>query len=141
MSSIDSMIDQFKNDHEIKAYAEAQYSTILEQSKKIQRLEEENASLKKALEGSSSGEKNEETKTLLGYDENASSEEIIAVVQLAKLKEISYDRELNLDETKRVEIYSKIVANCRSNKNEEKPQATADALSNEDLIRLVSSMS
>ena len=41
--------------------------------------------------------------------EASSDEEMIAKVQLARMKEISMDRELTLEEAKRVEIFTKIL--------------------------------
>lgn len=132
------MLKQFKDDIELRAYAEAQYTTILELSKKIQKLEEENVGLKKLLENSTPLLEDQK-KEFLGYSLDACNEEIISTIQLNKLKEISFDRELTLEETKRVEIYAKILSNLNAKKTEKQPQ-TADSLSNEDLLKLASSL-
>ena len=136
--SMDLMLKQFKDDIELRAYAEAQYTTILELSKKIQKLEEENVGLKKLLENSTPLLEDQK-KEFLGYSLDACNEEIISTIQLNKLKEISFDRELTLEETKRVEIYAKILSNLNAKKTEKQPQ-TADSLSNEDLLKLASSL-
>jgi dsDNA-binding SOS-regulon protein len=131
--SIESLFKGLKDDVELRAFAEAQYQTILELSKKIQKIEEENSHLKQLLENSTPVLE-EQKKELLGYNLDASNEEIISTIQLNKLKQISYDRELTLEETKKVEIYSKILANVKTKPKEE---AKPDALSTEDLIRLM----
>jgi dsDNA-binding SOS-regulon protein len=130
------MFQDFKDDVELRAFAEAQYQTILELSKKIQKLEEENSHLKQLLENSTPVLE-EQKKELLGFNLDASNEEIIATIQLNKIKQISYDRELTLEETKKVEIFSKILAGLKS-KTTKQEEAKPEALSNEDLMKLLS---
>jgi dsDNA-binding SOS-regulon protein len=134
--SFQKMFQDFKDDVELRAFAEAQYQTILELSKKIQKLEEENSHLKQLLENSTPVLE-EQKKELLGFNLDASNEEIIATIQLNKIKQISYDRELTLEETKKVEIFSKILAGLKS-KTTKQEEAKPEALSNEDLMKLLS---
>lgn len=111
MDSIDKMLDQFKDMASIQKYADAQYKTILSLSKRIKVLEQENIELKDLLE-KSTPLLNEEKKNFSAFQVEASSdEEMIAKVQLARMKEISMDRELTLEEAKRVEIFTKILNN------------------------------
>jgi hypothetical protein len=115
MDQIDKMLEQFKDMGSLQKYAEAQYKTILSLSRRVKVLEEENVELKDLLE-KSTPLLNEEKKNFVSYQVEASSdEEMIAKVQLARMKEISMDRELTLEEAKRVEIFTKILANKGSN--------------------------
>ena len=110
MDTIDKMLEQATDFASLKKYAEAQYKTILSLSKKVKVLEEENIELKDLLE-KSTPVLNEEKKEFIAYQvEAASDEEMIAKVQLARMKEISMDRELTLEEAKRVEIFTKILS-------------------------------
>ena len=115
MDSMDKMLEQFKDMSSLQKYAEAQYKTILSLSRRVKVLEEENVELKDILE-KSTPLVNEDKKNFVAYQVEASSdEEMIAKVQLARMKEISMDRELTLEEAKRVEIFTKILANKGSN--------------------------
>lgn len=137
--NVDQMMQQFKTDTELKAYAEAQYMTILEMSKKIQKLEEDNLHLKKMLE-KSVPILEEDKKDLLIFPAGTTNEEIICSIQLGKLKELSMERELTLEETKKTEIYSKILLSLRNKTDDSKKQAPTEALSTADLLNLVSSL-
>jgi hypothetical protein len=109
MDSLDKMLEQIKDFASLQKYAEAQYKTILSLSRKVKVLEEENVELKDLLE-KSTPVLNEEKKNFIAYQVEASSdEEMIAKVQLARMREISMDRELTLEEAKRVEIFTKIL--------------------------------
>ena len=115
MDTTDKMLEQFKDVVSLQKYAEAQYKTILSLSRRVKVLEEENVELKDLLE-KTTPLVDEEKKTFTTYQIEASSdEEMIAKVQLARMKEISMDRELTLEEAKRVEIFTKILANKGSN--------------------------
>ena len=115
MDSMDKMLERFKDMSSLQKYAEAQYKTILSLSRRVKVLEEENVELKDILE-KSTPLVNEDKKNFVAYQVEASSdEEMIAKVQLARMKEISMDRELTLEEAKRVEIFTKILANKGSN--------------------------
>ena len=48
--SIDKMMSEYKSVVELQAYADAQFKTIQELSKKNKRLEEENIELKKTVD-------------------------------------------------------------------------------------------
>lgn len=105
MTAIDKMLQQFKTQPELEAFAKAQQKTIIELTKKNKALETEVKSLKKLTESKIIIPGNEENK----IDFSASDEESIARQQLFKLKEISNERELTYEETKRVEIFSKLL--------------------------------
>lgn len=113
---IDKMLEQFKDLASLQKYADAQYKTILSLTKKLKVLEQENGDLKDLLE-KTTPILDEEKKTFsLPTVEASSNEEMIAKVQLSRLNEISMDRELTLEEAKRVEIFSKILASKGTDK-------------------------
>jgi hypothetical protein len=105
--SIDKTILQYKDFDTLQQFAQAQQTTIIQISKKNQRLEEEVIHLKKLLESSVPLLK-EEGKSL-GERLLTSSEEAICTIQLEKLRDISMGRELTLEEARRVEIFSKVL--------------------------------
>lgn len=134
MDKMDKMLEQFKDFASLQKYAEAQYKTILSLSKKVKTLEEENVELKDLLE-KSTPLLDEEKKNFVAYQVEASSdEEMIAKVQLARIKEISMDRELTLEEAKRVEIFTKILTNKGSNSS---ISVQTKQMGSDDLLKLL----
>ena len=122
----DKMTKELKTLAQYKQFAEAQHSTILDLSKKIQELE------KKIKELPSSGES---ITKIIHTDLNISSEELICLTQLSLLKESSEGRELTLEEAKKVDIYSKILNQIKGNKKE--PKDIFNNLKDEELLKLV----
>jgi hypothetical protein len=111
--TVSKTILQYKEFNQLQEYAVAQEQTILQLSKKMQKLEEERDHLKKLLETSmplikTEGQESSAEKIL------TSSEEHICVTQLEKLRDISSSRELTLEETRRVEIFSKVLNIARN---------------------------
>ncbi len=134
MDSMDKMLEQIKDFASLQKYAEAQYKTILSLSRKVKVLEEENVELKDLLE-KSTPVLNEEKKNFIAYQVEASSdEEMIAKVQLARMKEISMDRELTLEEAKRVEIFTKIL-NTKGSSSSISVQT--QKMDNNDLLKML----
>lgn len=134
MSSIDKMIDNFKDFAELKAYAEAQYRLTVELSKKINALEEERNDLKKVIENSHKGlilDPAKAQELFVGVKD----EEAICLMQLKLLRNISIERELTLEEAKRVEIYNKILNGGNTKKAEEPPKI--QAMTNDELSSLL----
>lgn len=134
MDSMDKMLEQFKDVASLQKYAEAQYKTILSLSRKVKVLEEENVELKDLLE-KSTPLLQEEKQNFIAYQVEASSdEEMIAKVQLARMKEISMDRELTLEETKRVEIFTKILLSKGSSSS---ISIQTQKMNNDDLLKML----
>src|SRR5574343_643734 len=105
--SIEKMLGEYKTTVELQSFAEAQFKTIQELTKKVKRLEDENIELKKGFDGGGSLIKKEDadfSKFLTSTDQ-----ETISKIQLNRLKEVSFERELTLEESKRVEIFTKIL--------------------------------
>ena len=107
--SLDLMLNEAKDLAELRAFSEAQQKTIVKLSKKNKELEEEVSHLKKLLESSAPIIATDNAPVIQADKFLTSDQEAICRMQLNKLKEISYDRELTLEEAKRVEIFSKIL--------------------------------
>ena len=131
---MDKMLEQFKDMASLQKYADAQYKTILSLTKKVKLLEQENMNLKDILE-KSTPLLDEEKKTFnLPEVEASSDEEMIAKVQLARLNEISLERELTLEEAKRVEIFTKILTTKGVNKS---ITVQMQKMNNDDLLKML----
>jgi hypothetical protein len=104
---LDEMARQFKDFADLKAYSQAQYRTIVEQSKKIHALEEEVVHLRKLLEAGSPLVKDPSKKIEIYTD--VTDQEAICRIELKKLKDLSLERDLTLEEAKRTEIYTKLL--------------------------------
>jgi len=137
--NIDELTKNFKTHEELKIFCESQFKQILTLSRRIKDLEEKNAELsKKAKENNSlKVVENKElatTGTSLLIKNDAKT---IAEIQLKVLKEMSFERELTLEEAKKVEIFNKI-----ANVVEDKPKtikADAKTLNTNDLLSLIES--
>ncbi len=117
---------------ELKAYSDAQGKTLIEMSKKIKKLEDDNKELKKHLMNVTPIIKPDAPKSAFA----TTDEETICRQQIYKLKEISMERELTLEETKRLDIYTKILIEV-----ENKPkvfEVKSKNLSDQELMLLAS---
>lgn len=126
------MHDQFKEYAELKAFSEAQNKTIIDLTKKINQKDEEIVHLKAILEKSTPIIASDKTpaQTLLTDDE-----ESICRMQLRKLRDISMSRELTLEETKKVDIYAKLLLNFK-----EKGKRPTDNAKNQDTNSLLANL-
>lgn len=131
---IPKTIAQYKDLNQLQQYAVAQNTTILQLSKKLKKLEEERNHLKQLLE-SSVPILNDDSKPQLGEKFLTSSEESICVMQLEKLRDISVERELTLEEARRVEIFSKVLSASRN--SPKVIEFKTKHMSNEELLALV----
>lgn len=132
--SVDNITEQFKNFSELQAFATSQYRTIIELSKRISSLEDEREHLKKLLDQSVPKEPSAEQKSLL--IENATDEEIICRYELRKLKMKSESsEELTLEESKRVDIYTKLLQVLSGKKDA--PAKPTEKLTPEQLMGLL----
>jgi len=128
MSQILQHILQIKEMNDLREYAQAQYNTIMQLNKKVQRLEEERDHLKSLLE---------QTVPVIKPDQQIieadTDQELICKLELQKLREISSIRELTYEECKKVEIYSKILGQKIDKKNERE----VEKIDTKDLLKLV----
>ena len=123
--SIDKMAQGFKDEASLKAYSEAQYKTIVTLSKQNHQLEEENIHLRKLLEDSTPLIKPEGS--LIETFQDVTDQEAICRMELKKLKNLAIERDLNLEEAKRTEIYTKLLVQLQQKgKPEEKAPGRLD---------------
>jgi regulator of replication initiation timing len=139
--SIDKLAEQYtETESESKGYIKAQQATIISQTKNINELRKKLEELSRQCETLTI--ENTKLKALApasSLDAAIPDEESICLVQLALLNNMSMQRELTLEETKKTEIYSKILVTLRS-KKPEKEENTISSLSNEDLIAAMKAM-
>ncbi len=135
MESISKTIQQYKDFDSLQQFAEAQNKTIIQISKQVQKLKEERDHLKTLLESSVPLIKKEGEH--VGEKFLTTAEEAICVMQLDKLRDISSARELTLEETRKVEVFSKVLAAVR---NAPKTiEIKNKQMSSEELLALVES--
>lgn len=116
-SPTDKMIAQFKSLEDLQAFAKAQQKTLIDMTKKLKASEDEIKHLKKLLEGAVPL-----VSPIPKVNFSAQDEEQIAREQLFLLKQISADKELTMEEAKKVEIFSKILNTLK----EKKPKGLRD---------------
>lgn len=124
---IQELAEEYKKDNDLENIIDVQTKTLIKVQKKIKQLEDENEHLKKLLKNT--------TPIVVSMDEVGLDEELIARSELRKLRQVSQDRELTMEETKKVEIYSKILSNLAN-----KPktiEVKAKNLKSEELIGLL----
>jgi hypothetical protein len=130
--SIDKMSKSFKEIAEIKAYSEAQGRTIIELNKKLNLLEQENLVLKRRVEGIDLEAKREEQRALRP---DVTDEQAICEMQLAILRDRSLEGELTLEESKKVDIFTKLLLTLRN--PGKKAEEQVKGLDTSELLKLV----
>jgi sulfur transfer protein SufE len=132
--SFQKMIASIQDVEDLKSFAESQYKTIVDLSKKLSRLEEEKKSLEKLVENSvkQQSPRDPNDKTF----EEVSDEEVIARTQLKLLRDVAIERELTLEETKKAETFTKLLLNIKGIDKKEKNDSLKK-LNDEDLLKLL----
>jgi hypothetical protein len=130
--SQDKMAQQFTDLAELQNYCNSQYELIIELSKKINNLEEERDHLKKLLDQKEHPLIPQPSK--IDVFSHVTDEEITCRMQLRMLKELSNERELTLEETKRFEIFTKVLSSIKS-KEDNKPKM--EDMKEEDLLSML----
>lgn len=132
------IVDTFTEIEDLREYSNSQYKVIVSQSKKISELEKKLESTEAKLV------KSEQTNTVAGAlskDQGTTNDDgtTICLVQLALLRAASMNGELTLEECKKAEIYVKTLQAIRGKSTDgAKPKDTGRALTNEELIALMS---
>ena len=106
--TIDKMAERYKSVEELRIYANAQYKTIQKLSKKIGELEKINEKLKEGIDP------DREDEIRYQAPEGMTDQEAICVLELSKLHLSSQQRELTLEETRKVETYVKTLYMIRN---------------------------
>jgi hypothetical protein len=124
-------VKQYEQDIEDKdIMIKAQNKTILTLNKQIQDLQNEIVKLKKE-------KKKSDNSTQISLDSSMSNEELICIQQINEFKEISSERELTLEETKKFEIITKILNNIRNETKKDNKNIPTDDITSENLINLL----
>lgn len=126
---ITDIADSFKDSSELQLTLAAQMKTLINLNKKIKQVQDENEHLKKLL--------TQTNPIVVSMDQQGMDEELISRSELRKLRQTSQERELSMEETKKVEIFSKIL-NTLANK----PKAievTAKNMKSDELLTLLES--
>lgn len=138
--NIEQLTEQFKSFDELKIFTESQFKQILALSKKNRELEDKLAEVNKKVKTQEKQEliqASNNSQNLLSPDFKVLDDaKTIAQVQLKMLKESSFDRELTLEEAKRVEIFNRIL---NEEKRDDKKTLKADAkvLKEDELLKLI----
>lgn len=119
MSDIDEMAKKFESTAELQEYAQAQFNVIRKLQKENNDLKKKNEELMKNAQASS---------TSIAPDPK--DLQSICELEIAKLRNSSLQRELTLEETRKLEIYSKVL-NSTKKKVDEVP---LDGVSEAELI-------
>lgn len=105
------MSNQTKTLEELQEFCNAQQKVIIQLNKKIQKLEAEKNHAESLL-------KNAPVQIFSGKEvavvNDMATEEAICAMQVKRLEEISLARELTLEETRKLEAFSKILATFRN---------------------------
>lgn len=135
MSNLNNMGLEFKEYAELKQFAEAQQKTILTLSKQIKQKDEEIKHLQKLLSDSTPVIKDESPLIL---NTESMDEEAICRMELRKLRECSVERELTLEEAKKVDIYTKLLINLKNKDTKPVKEKEVKELTNEALLSALS---
>lgn len=130
------MSEEFKTIAELQTYANSQHEIINKLNAKINALEESEKHLQKLL-ADNSIIVTEGAKDLFIQCEDP---EAISRTQLKILRDRSLQQELTIEETKRVEIYTKILDGVEAKKKNQVKDVTGTA-SDEELLKLVANES
>lgn len=137
----DKIIGSFENVDDLKEYCTSQYTTIIAQSKKIHELEKKLETLEQKLVDS---ERKVNVASALSIEqvEGTSDTETVCVIQIAMLKGLAMNRELVLEEVKKLEIFAKTLMLIRGKPVAEdtKKKESGSRLTTEQLLALASSL-
>ena len=109
VSNFESMVKEFKDFADLKAYSNAQYNTIIELNKQITKLKAETQHVQVLLDSLPARASNGLITQLV-----MSPEEEICLAQLQVLNDISKRGQLTLEEARKTEIYAKILNSIRA---------------------------
>lgn len=113
---------------ELKKYSEAQEKALVDLSRTIANLEAENKNLKVVLEELNGG--------INKTNFIVSDEEVICRTQLSLLKQLALERQLTLEESRKVDIFSKIL--IALNEKPKTIKVETKNLNEEELLAIVS---
>ena len=131
--NLKKLLNSFKTADELKAYIEAQQQSFIDISIKMRTLEEENKNLKNKIQKLESDDRKSKNSEL--ESQNISHSELICLTEIEKLRFVTETRPLTLEETKRFEIFQKILGQIGlAKKNNDNPLKDT---TNEELLKLI----
>lgn len=139
---VDHVAELYSNtDSDLIALSKAQSKTIVAQSKEITELKKQKEKLEEEVKRLHTEVVTLKATGAAGGTQqfSTSSSETICVVQLAMLEQLSMNRELTLEESKKVELFSKVLREERG-KVAKTEEETPAKLSNEDLLKAMQSL-
>jgi Cu/Ag efflux protein CusF len=140
--SIDHLADTYAStESDAKAYQKAQAATIVSQTKEINVLRKQKEQLEKEFEKLTMEHVQLKALNPAGTAQfEVSDEETIAIVQLAILKNLAMQRELTLEETKKCEIFTKLLVVIRGKVETKDEPASLSGLDAAELTKLMKEM-
>jgi len=128
--------NQFQNYAELTVFSNAQHETISKLNAKINLLEEKEKHLQKLLQDNSIivGD----IKDIKDMFLKCEDPEAISRTQLKILRDRSMQQELSIEETKRVEIYTKILDSVEA-KRKDRMKNVSESKSDAELLQLITS--
>lgn len=109
---IDEMAEQFTSIRELREYCNSQYQVIIALNKKLNEVQEKNKHLEALVEKVTPLLAEQEGK--LEIYKNLSDEMAICLMQIKLLKDKSIDKELSFEDTKKLDIYTKLLLELKS---------------------------
>lgn len=109
MSSIDEMMKSFASMAELQAFCEQQHATIMELTRKIDKMNDKNKQLEDLLQQKSPVLVGEYSPIVQSGRIDEAYEENICKMELKKLHDLSLERTLTYEETKKVDIFTKLL--------------------------------
>lgn len=129
MSKIESLFGQFKNNEEREQFMQSQHQVITNLTKKteeqVSKIKHLEAMLKDAVKPES----------IILDSTPVTNEELIAREQIHMLKIASAERELTLEETRKLDTYVKIILSLKD--TQKKPASSVANLDAKALLKLV----
>lgn len=131
--TIDKMAAQFKTVAELQQYCSSQFQVINELNRKIVQLEEKNKHLEQLLQNSTPIMDDGSGK--LEVYAQLSDEMAVCLMQIKILKDKGMKDELNYEEAKKLDIYTKLLQTLKANVKPEKNPA--EDMSTEEILKLL----
>lgn len=135
--TIDKMALQFTSLEELQAYCDSQYKTIITLNQRLQSNETELEKLRNVNEKLKQEQMVATATNSISNDKfKTTDEETICVIQIAMLKQTALERELSMDETKKLDTFVKVLLSLRAKDTTKKPVAT-DNLTEEQMLEMM----
>lgn len=132
--AVDKTIAQYKDFSQLQEFAQAQQTTIVQLSKKLEKLEQEKDHYKKLAE---SPVKVVPPGQVIPKGTSDEDSEQICNMEIAKLRGVSTMRELTLEESRKLDTYFRILQQIKASKKS--TEREVDKLGEEELLKIVES--